>query len=295
MFDFRYHLASLTAVFLALVIGILVGVGLSGRGFVDDAERTRLGNDIADLKRERDDARQALRAVERRGQATSDYVEETYPALVPGRLDGSRVAVVFVGSVDQSVSFAVEEAVRDAGGRIVRMRALRVPIEAESLEDALDETPALRRYAGPDELEAVGHDLGRELVAGGRTPLWDAVEGTLAEEQDGRAATVADAVVVVRSVEPQRGATQDFLSGLYQGLARSGVPAVGAEAVERAASAVPAFARAGLSTVDSVDTPAGQLALVLLLAGATPGRYGVAETATNGVLPPIDSVPPSGG
>ncbi len=32
MFDLRYHVASLIAVFLALIIGILVGVGLAGSG-----------------------------------------------------------------------------------------------------------------------------------------------------------------------------------------------------------------------------------------------------------------------
>ena len=39
MFDLRYHVASLAAVFLALVIGILVGVGIADRGYVDKAQR----------------------------------------------------------------------------------------------------------------------------------------------------------------------------------------------------------------------------------------------------------------
>ena len=39
MLDLRYHVASLSAVFLALVVGILVGVGISGRGLVDKSER----------------------------------------------------------------------------------------------------------------------------------------------------------------------------------------------------------------------------------------------------------------
>ena len=42
MFDFRYHVASLTAVFLALVIGILVGVGIADRGLLDQAKKTLL-------------------------------------------------------------------------------------------------------------------------------------------------------------------------------------------------------------------------------------------------------------
>ena len=61
-----------------------------------------------------------------------------------------------------------------------------------------------------------------------------------------------------------------------------------------ATSAIPAFELAGLSTVDSVDTSAGRLGLVLLLGGAEPGNYGVDETADDGVLPPIPPLPAQG-
>ena len=46
MFDLRYHVASLAAVFLALVIGILVGVGISSGGFVQKGERRILNDKI---------------------------------------------------------------------------------------------------------------------------------------------------------------------------------------------------------------------------------------------------------
>ena len=56
MFDLRYHVASLAAVFLALIIGILVGVGISGKGFVSDSERKLFNERIADLKSRLDSA-----------------------------------------------------------------------------------------------------------------------------------------------------------------------------------------------------------------------------------------------
>ena len=71
---------------------------------------------------------------------------------------------------------------------------------------------------------------------------------------------------------PQRGVTQDFLSGLYRGVARAGVPAVGVQLSASENAAVPAFARNGLSTVDGVDTAAGKLALVLLALGCARRR-----------------------
>jgi hypothetical protein len=69
------------------------------------------------------------------------------------------------------------------------------------------------------------------------------------------------------------------------------VPAVGVERSGAGDSAVTAFAKHDLSTVDDLDTEAGRLALVLLLGGATPGRYGVKQTAEDGVLPEIPPAP----
>ena len=113
MFDFRYHIASLIAVFIALVIGILVGIGLSGRGFVSDAERRNLELSISGLRNERDADRAALTLATGR-QATADsYLADTYPTLVAGRLRGLRIAVVSVGSVDQTIDRALTQAVRE--------------------------------------------------------------------------------------------------------------------------------------------------------------------------------------
>ncbi|MEO5576085.1 MAG: copper transporter, partial [Gaiellaceae bacterium] len=75
MFDLRYHVASLAAVFLMLVVGILIGVGISGRGFVDDSERRRLDNRIAGLEEQVDAANATADDFERRQQAAEDFVE----------------------------------------------------------------------------------------------------------------------------------------------------------------------------------------------------------------------------
>jgi Copper transport outer membrane protein, MctB len=290
VFDFRYHVVSLAAVFVALVIGILVGIGLSGRGVIDDAERENLNQQIAELRSERDQAREQASTAGRRQTAMDDFAAGTYPALVSGRLTGKNVAVLVVGPVDGSAD-AIAEAVDDAGGRIARLRSVRVPLDRDAVTDALAGNRQLEaRYDERRELDDLGRDLARELVAGGKTPLWDALSDVLIEEREGSSTAPADAVVVARSVAPQWGVTKEFLSGLYRGLARAGAPAVGVQLAAPEETAIPAFARNGLSTVDSVDTGVGKLALVLLLAGPARGHYGVEDTATDGVLPPLTQV-----
>jgi len=294
VFDFRYHLVSLTAVFLALVIGILVGIGISGRGFVDQAERKRLNREIEQLRTQLAAERERSGTLEQREQAEQNVIETSYPVLVEGRLAAKRIAVLFVGSNDQPFAFAVGQAVRDAGGQVSRSRALRVPIDEAAIEKQLAAVPALAGYVGDAQLGNLGRDLGRELVQGRETPLWDALSGLLVEEQSGAPLLVANGVVVLRTAAPQQGPTAVFLAGLYSGLATAGVPAVGVEGAAADPSAVPVFARARLSTVDGIKTPPGRLALVLLLAGGEPGNYGVERTATDGILPPLEPLPANG-
>jgi hypothetical protein len=296
VFDLRYHVASLAAVFLMLVVGILIGVGISGRGFVDDAERRVFNDRIAGLQEQVDAAKSTADDFQRRQKAAQDFVESAYPVLVKGRLTGKNVAVAVIGSVEQGSLRFVESAISDdAGGRVARMRAMMVPLRLDAVEPVLTDSPALGGYAGDEQLGNLGRDLGRELVAGRETPLWDALAGEIVEEQSGNLSDPVDGVVVIRPAEPQAGGTSRFLAGFYEGLGSTGVPVVGVEPSRVEQSAIPVFQRYGLSTVDGIETELGQLALVLLLGGADPGDYGVRDTAKSGILPPIEPLPaPSG-
>ena len=105
--------------------------------------------------------------------------------VVPGRLKGKRVAVLFVGPIDRGVSFAIGKAVRDAGGAVVRTRSIGVPIDAPAVQDALRRLPAFRRLQGADHLDDLGNALADELAAGGKTPLWDALGEVIVQEREG--------------------------------------------------------------------------------------------------------------
>jgi hypothetical protein len=290
MFDLRYHVASLTAVFLALVIGILVGIGISGRGYVDDVERDSLNRQIEELQESLDAAGEREEDLERRQEAAAEFVAGAYPVLVNDRLAEAGVVVLVVGSPDTTLDW-VMRGVEESDGRVLRMRALRVPLRMDEIQTTLESSSELGGYVGDEHVEDLGRDLGRELAAGGTTPLWDALENQLVVERAGDSVSPADAVVVVRAVAPQQGETARFLAGFYSGLASAGEPVVGAEVSRVEQSAIPTFQRHRISTVDGIDEPIGRLALVLLLAGASPGDYGVRDTAEDGFLPPIEPLP----
>jgi Copper transport outer membrane protein, MctB len=291
MFDLRYHVASLAAVFIALLIGILVGVGLTGK--VDDAEKNELRRQAAALERQLGAAGEQRASAVREEEATEELVKEGYPLLIQDLLLGKRIGLLFVGAPDREIQPAVETTLEDAGAReLTRMRALNVPIETARLDRALAGHPALAAYRGEDGLRELGHLLAQEFVFGGDAPAWDALSSQLVVEQRGRAQPRLQGVVIARTAGPQQGATARFLEGLYEGLASTGTPAVGVEPSNEDRSAIKVFDRADLSSVDNIEMPAGRLALALLLAGAEPGHYGVNDAES--VLPQVERLPASG-
>ena len=286
MFDLRYHVASLAAVFVALLIGILVGVAMSGK--VDDAEKRSLQSDINRLEAELDAAGERSANRTREQKAFGAFVRNAYPALIADRLVGKRIAIVFVGPVDAGVRRDIQRAIEDAGStNPVRIRAFKVPIDPTRIDGELD--GELSEYR--TEFGALGGELARELVDGGDAPAWDALTPFIVEEKSGSFRRPADGVVIARTVRAQQGDTSELLKGFYSTLADLDVPTIGVEPSGVSQSAVGVWSSAGLSTVDDIETPAGRLALALLLSGSSIGNYGLKETAEDGIVPPIEAQP----
>lgn len=285
MFDLRYHVASLAAVFLALIIGILVGVGIASQTTVEESERRLLEQQIADLRRDLESANAQVDLLQRQQEAGTAYIAESYPVVMNGRLRGVRVGLLFVGPASTELGDAVTRTLTDASGpALVRRRALELPIDTQALYSAI---PA---ELGSPTLEEIGRQLGREFVTGGETPYWNALFDVIVEDSLGASDREVDAVVVAQTARIDHPPTARLVSGLYAGLAGRDVPVVGIERTDEEPSRVAVYRARGLSSVDSVDTQLGRVALAVLLAGGEEGQYGVKETADD-VVPPMEPLP----
>ena len=89
MIDFRYHLVSIVAVFLALAIGIVLGsTELQGPAFsLLDKTTSKLQNELGQVSNQRDTAQQ---------QATEGemYAQAVEPAVLHDLLTGHRLLIV---------------------------------------------------------------------------------------------------------------------------------------------------------------------------------------------------------
>lgn len=272
MVDFRYHALSLVAVFLALGIGIVLGVTV-GDSLVSEADqnlRDSLRDDVTE-------AREQARDEQELGARRDEVIDETAAVVAEGRLRGTRTAFIALGELPGNVGDSVEEAVESAGGELARTAVLAPP-----------DAPSARRPARQEQLgKRIGHLIERGSTGARRL-------GLDRRRLTGNLAGPVDAVVVYRDPPPEPEddeAARDlelreaFETGLFEGL-RDNV--VGVEAMDADPSQVGWYQDQVVASVDNVDLAAGRLALVLVLEDAAlaeitgeppEGSYGYKDTA----------------
>jgi hypothetical protein len=271
----RYHATSLIAVFLALAVGILIGAEFGGDALTEtrkNLEQSLVGN-LQDARSRADDLSGEL------GRA-NEFDEKVYPVLTRERLLGKRIAVIAMGGLPSEITSAVEEALGPTGATLVGVGVVREPVEMNGLASELAETRFSEIRTESDQLTELGVGVGRQIVIGGTLP--ELVRGQLFSRASGEFGAL-DAVIVVRSQPEgmgpvQRSTANQLETAMLAGMTATRVPVVGVESTSTEPSSISFFQSNGLTTVDDIDNTAGQLALVLSIAGAE-GSFGVKSSA----------------
>jgi hypothetical protein len=271
----RYHATSLIAVFLALAVGILVGAQFGGdalNGTRKNLENSLVGN-LQDARSRVEDLNGEL------GNA-DEFDEKVYPVLTRDRLQGKRIALVAFGNLPGEITSAVEEALGPTGAKLVGVGVVREPVDTTQLAEELANTRFSELATEPEQMIELGAGVGRQIVIGGTLP--EVVRGGLFTHASGEFGAL-DGVIVVRSQPEgmgpvQRSTANALETSMLKGMTATTLPAVGVESTTTEPSSVSFFQANDLSTVDDIDTTAGELALVYGLLGDE-GSFGVKSSA----------------
>jgi hypothetical protein len=281
MFDFRYHALSLVAVFLALAIGIVLGVTI-GDSLVSDAERSLRGNLRADVEKAHGDAAQARSELSGRDR----MLDQMYPQLVTSRLAGERIAVLSWGPLPNNVEGGIRDAVSKGGGRIDSISVFDKPLTV--FKRALGNDVFAEETADEESLKALGRDLARSIASGGG--LVKSLESSFPDDVAGRFRR-ADAVAFYEAPKPTDGSDADGVkereddrartieSAMLEELSKHTIAVVGVEASDTDPSQIGRYKSLKLSSSDSVDKSGGRIGLVYALAGAR-GNFGLKASAS---------------
>ena len=137
MIDFRYHLVSIVAVFLALAIGIVLGAAeLQGPTY------NILNHTTAKLQNEYDQTRGQLATAQAQANEGESYAQAVEPAVLRDLLTGQRLLIITEPGAQSSVVSGISAAAADAGASVTGQVALQPEFFATSstTQDSLNQT-----------------------------------------------------------------------------------------------------------------------------------------------------------
>ncbi|WP_433423033.1 copper transporter [Microtetraspora malaysiensis] len=311
MIDFRYHLVSIVAIFLALTVGIVLGSTVLETPFYRTAEEI-----TGQLRQANTENRETITALQAREKGAAAFVTAHTAELVRGQLPGERVVLVEAPGAPAGLRDDLVKVLGDSGA----VYTGRVSLTEKFLE--ADQTNVVDQLAGtvapagtrfPDEAtpyEKAAAVLAGALVTGDRGQAGRddpaAVSVLEAFQTGGFLATAgspaqrANVAIVVAPTQPYEGETAEgqtaAVVALTAGLDSAGLGAVlvGTTTASGTGGTIAALHDAGeaasnVSTVDTIDMPAGRITVVYALREQLAGRsgaYGVGSETT-AFSPPV--------
>jgi len=274
---FRYHVATIAAIFLALGVGIVIG-----SSFVQSAIVERQTRRLEELN-----ARFSNQVLfeQERNQQYAGFIEALYQRLKE-RLSNVRVALVQTGDYPDTVQ-RVREALDHAGATISCVVVIdsSFPTRAETnlttvLPKLRDSHPNL-----PAEAGSLLRVLAADLARGGPESDLNALADENLIRWEGDVSRPNDYVILIGGASEEKENRAERLDApLIAQLRTHGVNIIVAEPKEAALSYIPLLGGGDVTTVDNADTDIGRIALVLAFRAAR-GDYGVKRTARSGFLP----------
>jgi hypothetical protein len=324
--DFRYHLVSIVAVFLALAIGIVLGAAeLQGPTY------NLLNGTTAKLQNELNQANSQRDMAEEQANAGDAYAEAVEPVVLHNLLAGQKLLIVTEPGAQGSVVSGITSAANDAGAEVTGQINLQAKFfdTSDTTQDSLNQINLdVASHAGLtlDNTETYQQQAAQVIASQILTKSQGSATGIAGSGagQDTNtatmlsayayagflttsgqpAATATIAVVITPQTAPSDGSADSLdqlLIPVAQELAASSAATVVAGSSAGSGPGSPiAVLRSNnvaneVSTIDDADYVSGQSvvieALAIQLNGGKPGSYGFASNGANAVAPSAAPTP----
>jgi len=114
LIDFRYHVVSIVAIFLALTVGLVIGASILSKG-VADSLRSDLSQRNDQIKSQQNQINQLKTQIDQQNK----YITDTADQLVSGRLSGLCVALVEIAGADSDAYSGARTLMSKQGGATI--------------------------------------------------------------------------------------------------------------------------------------------------------------------------------
>ncbi|MEU7897877.1 copper transporter [Nonomuraea sp. NPDC049152] len=302
MIDFRYHLVSIVAIFLALAVGIVMGTTLLSSPAIESALQN-----AQDLRKSNNDYREQLGALQAREERNDAFVSAEMPAIIRGQLTGERVLLVAAPGSSGTLREQAEQVLVEAGatisGQVTLTEKYVEPAQANFVDQLSISLATGVTLPGTDPHKNAAALLAATLLTTDDTQAGTentatrgvlegfveanllTIDGTPAKRATLALVVAPDGLFTGEKAQEQTSALVTLAAGLDAGA--QGAVLAGTMTSTQPGGLIAALrgtsdAAAKVSSVDTLDMPAGRAVVVFALReqlGGRSGQYGLGADA----------------
>jgi cell division protein FtsB len=286
--DFRYHIASLVAVFLALGLGILVGgIMLKSDVLVDRQKQMtdKLEIQLEQLRQKNEAVEAQVSSLQVNYKAQEEFEKQILPLLVKGRLEGYQIALVETNSY--SFSDDLIAVLQMAGVKVLSVTTIMGSFDQSVNMEALKARLSWKDVGDGQLATRLASEVARGILVNDNRPVLDSlVEAGVVKISGEYGKPLSGVVIIGGSQEREMIKTGAVDLPVIDYFLAGKIPVYGVEEMDIPYSYMKEYQKRRISTVDNIDSVPGQVALVLAMAGKS-GHYGIKPTAQK-LLPALD-------
>ncbi len=284
MIDFRYHIVSIVAVFLALGLGILIGSSIVSDDLMVAQQQKiidRLEQQFSSLRQQESTLLAENEANKRTINNYENFSQGMLTPIAKDHLKGANLSIVVTGG--QEIPVSLLNTLSIAGANV---NTQTVVLNNINMKDAALRKRLIKFYGDQNDVTS---DLLRQRVAASvgllvTNQLDPAAKKFLEDNKlvkpNGDYTKPVDTVILIGGTNNQGSSFAETVDiSLINTLSPLGKQVVGVESSKAKISYMEPYQKYSMTTVDNIDMSLGQISLVLAMAG-DPGDYGIKPTAT---------------
>ncbi|MFZ5965828.1 MAG: copper transporter [Bacillota bacterium] len=280
--NLKYYVITIVAIFLALGVGIFIGIMLDGQELIMEQQQqlvNQLQSKFDEFKSKQDELQNRIDQLMNERDKNIKMVEKIYPEAIKGKLTDTNVVVI-----ETSEEYAypgITDTLQKANAANVTNILIKTSFLLEDEDIAMQIAKDLNLSGNTkDEIEKqLIKEFCSGIVNGDKIQLMQYLKDNKMIDYQGILNLPADYVVIAGgSIEESKEQLNRIETPLINFVKNSNIPIMAVEKLSVVQSNINEYKKLRISTVDNVDTMIGKASMLMVISGRE-GHFGEKPTA----------------
>lgn len=277
--NMKYYITTISAIFIALGIGILIGFNLNSKDILSSQQANlieQMDKKVVKVKSENEILQSTVKSLTEKNEDMNKYMEKTYGKIIEGRLVGKNIGIL--QTTEDYFFEGIQNLPKEAGAGIAYEAVLKDKVNEVTDFAKLSQELNVEIKDKKALINLIIESLSDKVKNQQRLDYFTAQGYIEIKSISDTPVSVQGLVILGGSETKNEEKLKNIDKNVIDICREKGIMALGAERTDSKASYIEFYKQNKISTIDNVDELMGRISMVVVLQGEK-GHYGIKETS----------------